>query len=102
METLHEVAVVALFISERGEATAERYALHRHVESRTGASAYQQYSDRLGVKPLSDGVLEDIEQAYAAVISRFGESFGSQYGWAAEDLQVRRPTFATDRASCGC
>lgn len=92
--TLHEVAVVALFISERGEATAERYALHRYVESHLGASGYQQYCDRLGAKPLSDGVLNEIERSYTFVMSRFGENFGSQYGWAAEDLSVRRPTFA--------
>src|SRR5207244_4451291 len=40
--TLHEIAVVALFIAQEDKKTAERYVYHRFVKSHEDALKYQE------------------------------------------------------------
>lgn len=91
--TLHEIAVIALFIGEHGEDLAERYVLHQHVESRRAARDYIACQERLGYEPLEPSEIEAVEQLYANLLGRFGHSFGTQYGWAAEQLGIKKPAF---------
>lgn len=79
--TLHEVAVVALFIAAQGENLAERYVLHQIVESKRAAIDYEKCRERLGYEPLKKIEIETLENSYDALIARFGPSFKSQYGW---------------------
>lgn len=92
--TLHEIAVVALYISEQGENLAERYVLHQAIESRKAALEYERCRPRMGYEPLDPVELAKIEQAYSAGISRFGAPFGTQYGWAAHHLRIDKPSIA--------
>jgi hypothetical protein len=91
--TLHEIAVIALFIGAHGEDLAERYVLHQHVESRRAARDYIACQERLGYEPLDPSEIEAVEQLYATLLERFGHSFGTPYGWAAEQLGIKKPAF---------
>lgn len=51
--TLHEIAVVAFFISEQGSDVARRYLEHDTVQRFKVAQQYQQFAQRLGHPPLS-------------------------------------------------
>jgi Family of unknown function (DUF5677) len=90
---LHGIAVIGLFIKERGNDIAERYLLHDAVECYKAARQYQQYSAALGYEPLSDEEFRKIKLAYDRLLSRFGSSFKSDYGWAASILGKTSPTF---------
>jgi len=92
--TLHEIAVVALFISAHGEDLAERYVMHQKVESRRAAVEYEKVRGRLKYEPLDAKEVKQLEDDFAAVITRFGPTFKEQYGWAAQQLGNPKPTFA--------
>lgn len=99
--TLHEVSVVAMFITLHGESVAERYAMHEHVESRKAAREYQARHERLGYEPMTDAEVSAIEEAYSTCIDRFGPSFRHQYGWAADQLGSEQPAFAEIEEAVG-
>jgi len=92
--TLHEIAVVSLFLSEGGEVLAERYELHDVIESRRAADEYQKCCQRLGYEPMEPAEVETLEQECATLVERFGPGFRERYGWASERLGSKAPTFA--------
>jgi hypothetical protein len=92
--TLHEIAVVAMFISEHGQAVAERYLKHAAVSSYLAAKQYQSHCNALGYLPLSNEELERLKATYDSLIERHGSHFGRTYGWAAGVLGTNRPDFA--------
>jgi hypothetical protein len=99
--TLHEIAVIALFIGEHGDELAERYIWHQHVESRRAMRDYVACQERLGYEPLESGEVADVERSYVAIVDRFGPSFGNQYGWATDQLNNNNPTFANIERAVG-
>jgi Family of unknown function (DUF5677) len=86
--SLHEVAVVALFISKHGAECAERYTYHQFVESRKAAKNYERCQARLGYEPISDSESEEIERSYKFVLEKYGAQFREQYGWARPHLNI--------------
>ncbi len=92
--TLHEIAVVGLFISEGSESLAEKYWLHNAVESLRAAREYQKYCSRLGYERIEQPEIDDLEQTHIDLVQRFGPSFREQYGWAGGQLNIDKPSFA--------
>ena len=86
--SLHEVAVVALFISKNGSECAERYTYHQFVESRKAAKNYERCQIRLGYEPIAEAEVEEIERLYQFVLDKYGAEFREQYGWARPYLSV--------------
>jgi hypothetical protein len=99
--TLHEIAVVAAVISRHGEDIAQRYLAHQAVESKRAMNKYLDCYQQLGYRPLPAREVRKIDNAYDAAIATYGEPFKSHYGWAAEHLQKKRPTFADLEAEAG-
>lgn len=100
--TLHELAVIALFIKKHDQENAERYWLHNTIESYKAAMQYEQYCNRLGYEPHNPANLDKIRSARDALITRFGTVFSEQYGWAAQALgKTRGVTFADIEESVG-
>lgn len=92
--TLHEVMVIAGFIIEKGEDTAEKYLLHEGVEARKAARSYQNYCERLGYQPISDNEIKAIEEHFQQLKDRFGGNYAGDYGWASDELSNPKPNFA--------
>lgn len=90
---LHEIAVVGLFVQRHGHEVAERYILHDAVESGKAARLYQEHYAALGVEPLSEEKLAQIQSILEALKNRFGPDYGNDYGWASAALGKRQPTF---------
>jgi hypothetical protein len=90
--TLHEIAVVATFISDRGRDVAERYLLHGVIESLKAAEQHETYHDRLGQDPLELDQLLLLRAQHSRLLQRFGKAFGGQYGWAATEFDGRSPS----------
>lgn len=80
--SLHESAVISLFLAQHDQETAERFLLYSTVENYYEMEAYDEHSDELGYEPLSDEMMDEIEEAYQALSDRFGSSFTGFNGWA--------------------
>ncbi|WP_123812192.1 DUF5677 domain-containing protein [Ottowia oryzae] len=91
--TLHEIAVVATLIAEGDEALAERYILHDDVELKRQADDHDATQVPMGFSPIGKRQRSAIELRYKAAIDRFGKAFASPYGWAADALELKKPTF---------
>ena len=92
--TLHEVAVVALFVKQHGNTVAERYLYHDAVEAYRAGQQYQVDCEALGYEPLTEQELAEIQSEYQRAVNRFGLSFKNVYGWAAEALGIPDPKFS--------
>jgi hypothetical protein len=86
--SLHEVAVVAQFISKHGAECAERYTYHQFVGSKKAANNYQRCQERLGYESMTQEELEVIGKSYRFVLDRYGAAFREQYGWARPYLSI--------------
>lgn len=99
--TLHEIAVISLFIAENDDSLAEQYSLHQFIESWRAAREYDRFRDRLGYEPLDPAELVRLEQTRAALVDRFGEDFTEPCGWAARLLGISSPNFADIERAVG-
>ena len=90
--SLHEIAVVGLFIRENGEEVAERYLLHETIQQYKLAYAHREHAERLNETPISQPEFEYLESSHKELIRRFGKSFSKDYGWAASVIKKNRPT----------
>lgn len=99
--TLHEIAIVAEFIKKHGQDVAERYLLHQHIDNYKGMLQYEQDCNTLGLKPISKKEMKQAEQWYANLVSRFGEAYKLDYGWAGSTLGKSKPTFVDIEKNIG-
>jgi hypothetical protein len=91
--TLHEIRVVASLIAEHGNDLAVRYLAHETVEAKRAMDRFMISHEALGYAPPSKREIKAVERDYAASLDAFGDNFGSQYGWAALHLGMKKPRF---------
>lgn len=91
--TLHEVAVIAMFLQERGEDVAQRYLDHLAIDSLDLARKYAAANEALGYRPISPQEMQGLEARAAALKLKHGKEFGHEYGWAASTLNIPSPNF---------
>lgn len=95
------MATVALLIAANDDGLAERYALHQIIESRRACRDYGACQVRLGYEPMDPDDLLDLDKQYAGLLERFGEPFGTDYGWASEALDNKKPSFRDIERAAG-
>lgn len=91
--TMHEIAVTGMFIQQHGEHVAERFVLHQYVESRDALKILEGREAALNEEPIDQAELSEGNDKVAELCRRFGDPFETPYGWAAEALSNRKPTF---------
>lgn len=91
--TLYELNVVAYFIQKAGDDTASRYFLHDVVSMRTNLTNEFRFYGETFERDKLDEEGRKLEDEYHALIAKFGTPFASPYGWAAEYLGLKKPTF---------
>lgn len=98
--TLHEISVVALFISSRDSQLAERYLAHSAIGEYQRALQYRKHSETLSYAPMSDDDFEQIKSNFEVVKEKYKDEFDSpdwfrnDYWWASQVLNNQRPNFA--------
>lgn len=92
--TLHEITIVATFISENDNDTANRYVLHNDIESYKAAKQQVEHAQRLGIEEPDDLAIEHLKGIYDRLIGQFGADYRHEYGWAAVALGNARPNFS--------
>lgn len=90
--SLHEVAVIASFVQEKGNEVAERYLKHNAIESYKGLKEYQEYAKSLKLTPLSSREIQEISKERKQLIEKYGNSYKKTYGWASSSLGIENPT----------
>jgi hypothetical protein len=90
--TLHEIAVVAHFLSQSDRETAERYLLSFHIQAYRAICQYQEYADRAGLEPFSQQEMEQARRMRDEVVARYGASIKHEYGWASRALGKANPS----------
>jgi hypothetical protein len=91
--TLHEISVIARFISVNENDLAERYLAHSAVVDYQRALQYRKYNDDLSYVRMSDEDFNVIKSTYDEVLDKYGSNFKSDYGWASEALGNPKPSF---------
>lgn len=89
--TLHEITVVATLLVEHGEELAVRYRAHSAVEAKRAMDRFVTSHAQLGYAAPSKRDIAATESEYRASLERFGDNFGSEYGWAARHLNLKKP-----------
>ena len=91
--TLYELSVVAILIADGDETLAERYILHDAVEVKRQADVFDEQQAAQGLPGITRGMRAEIDREHAKALARFGSEFAHPYGWAAQHLKLRKPTF---------
>jgi len=99
--TLHEIVVVAELLTKHGEELAVRYRAHELVEAKRAMDRFVLFHEQLGYAPPSKRDVVETEKDYKAVLELYGDRFGSEYGWAAEHLNIKKPRMVDLEAAAG-
>ena len=85
--TLYEIAVVSSFIRENCQDLAERYLLHETIQQYKLACQHQTHIERLDATPLSQKEFDELKATRDRLIDQYGDTFKTDYGWAASVIQ---------------
>jgi len=89
--SLHETAVIAMFIASGSEELSERFLQHRLVKAYEDAQQFQKHAAQLGESELSLLELQRIRSDFEEVLRRYGDDFAGTYGWAKRALEGVNP-----------
>ncbi len=92
--TIHEIAIVSMFINEHGNDVAEKYLLHDSIEELKAARQYKKIHGASGYQPNSTAEIRAMERRAEKLKLKFGKEFGEAYGWAASTLKNPKPNFS--------
>ncbi|WKX70045.1 DUF5677 domain-containing protein [Streptomyces sp. XD-27] len=104
--TLHEFAVIATVIGDSArdpehEDLAERFLDHEIVTLRREAHQFQAVHEVLGMEPLEESYLEELEGRYADMLNKYGPDFSRVYGWAKKFVPDDNFRALEEKASLG-
>ncbi len=92
--TMHELTVIASFIGQHDQETAERFIAHQaYDEYRLLETAHRQ-SLKEGGAGIESPLLASAQEQYEMLAQQYGPGIHSDYGWAAPTLQPDKPKYA--------
>lgn len=89
--TLHEIAVIALFITKHKDKVAQRYLDHIAIQNYEEAKAYQRHCEYLGLDPISDDEFSEMKMERDQLCNQYGKGYETNYGWAGNVLDTPKP-----------
>lgn len=87
---LYELALVAAFIRKHGPGVAERYRINQSFVLKREAVNYNMYHDRIGLPPIGQEQMSEIESDFKLAQDKVGKAFNGELGWAAEVLGIKK------------
>jgi hypothetical protein len=91
--SLHEIAVISLFIKENGQKVAERFLHYELIETYREVKKYKEHCKELGLDPLPDDEFNKIKNNVKILCEQYGDGFERSYGWASEIIQKEKINF---------
>lgn len=80
--TLHELNVVASFLSEHDDALATRYLEHEAITSWRNAEHYQTHAARLENEPFSEEEMAEMKADHDKLVAKYERDYAQDWGWA--------------------
>lgn len=99
--TAHEIAVVSNFLAGNEPCVAKRYLEHEVIESYRAMNQYQEYAEQLKQDKFSEEEVINLKKLHDQFCEKYGEEFKTPYGWSAEALGKKKPTFADIEKALG-
>ena len=90
--TVHEIAVVVHILKEGGDEVVRRYLDHYDIDQYTNAKIYNDHHNDAAIK-ISDSEMLELSKRKEELVVQYGAPFKTQYGWAADLLDNKKPTF---------
>lgn len=94
--TLHEICVVARFITQNGNDVAERFLSHSIISELDIAEKYKEYHQDIDYAPPNQEYIDALKRERDELLSRYGtplKYLKKDYWWAAKSLNKDIPTF---------
>ena len=91
--SLHELAVIAEFLSTGDDETVKRFVEYLAVDNCGMAEAHQQHCVTLGYQPLDEAQVRELQAERKRLCDKYGKEFKRPYGWAASALGTKQPNF---------
>lgn len=79
--SLHELAVISLFLRECSDDVAQRYLEHGTMRTFREARDFEIFRKQLGYPPLTRNEFKRLERRRGELILKYGQGFKSDYGW---------------------
>jgi len=98
--SLHEVAVVSVFIADHEEDLAKIYLDFEAIETKRAADQYEEYCDQLEFDHLGEAAVEVIRKASEELAGKHDVSMRGNYGWASGVLSKNNPHFFDIEMAC--
>ncbi|TFV40767.1 hypothetical protein E4K66_07955 [Bradyrhizobium frederickii] len=99
--TLHEIGVVAAVLSDFGEEAAERYVAHQAIEVKAAMDEHIRSHGASGSQLIAKRLSTKINRDFEDALKTYGREFASPYGWAAKDLNKKKPIFPDLETAAG-
>jgi len=91
--SLYETVIILFFIEKFGSKTAEKYLHYEVIESCKAIDDYQKYCERFEMEPFTKRNVDEIKDIRNKLCNKYGINFRENYGWASNELGVKRPNF---------
>lgn len=95
--SLHELAVISLFLSKECDEIAKRYLEHAAVKSFKEAEDYRACYKILGCSPMKRSDFNRIKKTKEELCNKYNDNFGSEYGWIPSSLLKNRTFRALEK-----
>jgi hypothetical protein len=92
--TLHELAVVSLFLCQEATLISYRYLASFHFRAFRAAKQINECADKAGLDAISDEELSSMKRRCNTLASELGDAIWNDYGWAAPAIGKSKPNFA--------
>lgn len=88
--TLHELAVISIFLSNNNNDVAKRYLEHEFVMKFKEAEAYKKHYRKLGYTPLDRKEYNKLKRKKKNLCKKYNDKFQDNYGWIPNSILHKR------------
>ena len=82
-------------MSVHDEDLARRFLEFRWIESWKGMKVYQDRAEQLRLEPFTEETIQETRRRYAELLSKYGDGFRGNYGWANSVVKPARGSDVT-------
>ncbi|WP_289142362.1 DUF5677 domain-containing protein [uncultured Brevibacillus sp.] len=91
--TLHELSVLAIFISQNSNEVAKMYLEYEYIECYHEMLEYIRHAPRLGYEALTQEEIDEITELKNMLVTKYGSDYEKPYGWAKNVLPKKDRNF---------
>lgn len=90
--SLHELAVISIFLSENDNIISQRYLEHESIMRYKEALSYQEHCEELDYPPHKEKSLVKLKERRDTLCNKYGKDYKTDWGWIPKDI-VKKQSF---------